>query len=89
MSRKALLLSFCSIISTASWADVKSVDEASATEIQEQSLAAVASKNNNIATPSFSEKALVERYILDELKATRHDLQDLERRLTIEITDRE
>ncbi|MBB1274738.1 MULTISPECIES: tetratricopeptide repeat protein [Psychromonas] len=89
MSRKALLLSFCSIISIASWADVKSTDEDSATETQEQSLAAVASKTNNIATPSFSEKALVERYILDELKATRHDLQDLERRLTIEITDRE
>ena len=89
MSRKALLLSFCSIISTVSWADVKSVDEASVNEIQEQSLAAVASKTNNTSTPSFSEKALVERYILDELKATRHDLQDLERRLTIEITDRE
>lgn len=35
------------------------------------------------------EKPLIERYILDELKATRYDLQDLERRLTIEITDRE
>lgn len=35
------------------------------------------------------ERPLVERYILDELKATRHDLQDLERRLMIEITDRE
>jgi len=35
------------------------------------------------------EKPLIERYILDELKSTRHDLQDLERRLTIEITDRE
>jgi len=35
------------------------------------------------------EKPLIERYILDELKATRHDLQDLERRLTVEITDRE
>jgi len=35
------------------------------------------------------EKPLIERYILDELKSTRHDLQDLERRLVIEITDRE
>lgn len=38
---------------------------------------------------TIEEKPLVERYILDELKATRHDLQDLERRLTVEITDRE
>ncbi|GAM67935.1 TPR repeat containing protein [Vibrio sp. JCM 19236] len=35
------------------------------------------------------DRPLVERYILDELKALRHDQQDLERRLTIEITDRE
>lgn len=35
------------------------------------------------------QKPLIERYILDEIKSTRHDLQDLERRLTIEITDRE
>ncbi|GLO63841.1 hypothetical protein MACH09_43490 [Vibrio sp. MACH09] len=35
------------------------------------------------------ERPLVERYILDELKALRHDQQDLERRLTIQITDRE
>jgi len=39
--------------------------------------------------PSVIEKPLIERYILDELKSTRMDLQDLERRLTIEITDRE
>ncbi len=35
------------------------------------------------------ERPLVERYILDELKALRQDQQDLERRLTIQITDRE
>lgn len=35
------------------------------------------------------ERPLIERYILDELKALRHDQQDLERRLTIQITDRE
>lgn len=41
------------------------------------------------ANSEILQKPLIERYILDELKATRHDLQDLERRLTIEITDRE
>ncbi|KHT62082.1 hypothetical protein RJ45_19385 [Photobacterium gaetbulicola] len=35
------------------------------------------------------ERPLMERYILDELKALRIDQQDLERRLVIEITDRE
>ncbi|GLS91136.1 hypothetical protein GCM10007916_22050 [Psychromonas marina] len=37
----------------------------------------------------FFEKPLVERYVLDELKSLRHDFQDLERRLTIDITERE
>ncbi len=35
------------------------------------------------------DKPLMERYILDELKSLRTDQQDLERRLTIQITDRE
>lgn len=35
------------------------------------------------------EKPLIERYVLDELKSLRHDFQDLERRITIEMTDRE
>ena len=44
--------------------------------------------------PPYSEspildRPLVERYILDELRALRQDQQDLERRLTIQITDRE
>ncbi len=34
-------------------------------------------------------KPLVERYVLDELKSLRHDFQDLERNLTIAMTDRE
>lgn len=38
---------------------------------------------------SIYDKPLMERYVLDELKALRTDQQDLERRLTIEITDRE
>ncbi|ELR64925.1 TPR repeat containing protein [Photobacterium marinum] len=38
---------------------------------------------------SIYDKPLMERYVLDELKALRQDQQDLERRLTIEITDRE
>jgi tetratricopeptide (TPR) repeat protein len=35
------------------------------------------------------DRPLVERYILDELKALRQDQQDLERRMVVEITDRE
>lgn len=35
------------------------------------------------------DQPLVERYILDELKSVRQDLQDLERRLTINMTERE
>ncbi|MBE3668635.1 hypothetical protein BOO25_06670 [Vibrio navarrensis] len=35
------------------------------------------------------DRPLMERYILDELKALRQDQQDLERRLTVQITDRE
>ncbi len=35
------------------------------------------------------DRPLVERYILDELKALRQDQQDLEKRMTIQITDRE
>ena len=38
---------------------------------------------------TFFEKPLVERYVLDELKSLRYDFQDLERRLTIAMTDRE
>lgn len=38
---------------------------------------------------SIYDKPLMERYVLDELKSLRKDQQDLERRLTIEITDRE
>ncbi len=38
---------------------------------------------------SILERPLVERYILDELKSLRQDQQDLERRLTIQMTDRE
>ncbi|MFB9215223.1 tetratricopeptide repeat protein [Vibrio sinaloensis] len=35
------------------------------------------------------DRPLVERYILDELKSLRQDQQDLEKRLVIQITDRE
>ncbi len=49
----------------------------------------------NIATPllhselSILDRPLIERYILDELKSLRMEQQDLERRLTVDITDRE
>ncbi|MDA0127822.1 hypothetical protein OH458_07015 [Vibrio sp. MarTm2] len=35
------------------------------------------------------DRPLMERYIIDELKSLRQDQQDLERRLTIQMTDRE
>ncbi|WP_028762336.1 tetratricopeptide repeat protein [Shewanella colwelliana] len=35
------------------------------------------------------DRPLIERYILDELKALRMEQQDLERRMTVDITDRE
>lgn len=35
------------------------------------------------------DRPLMERYILDELKLLRTEQQDLERRLTVQITDRE
>ncbi|UJF19955.1 hypothetical protein L0B53_10945 [Vibrio sp. SS-MA-C1-2] len=38
---------------------------------------------------SLYDKPLMERYVLDELKSLRTDQQDLERRLVIEMTDRE
>ena len=43
----------------------------------------------NQSDKSIYEKPLVERYVLDELKSLRTEQQDLERRLIIEITDRE
>ncbi len=46
-------------------------------------------ETNGGAERGLYEKPLVERYVLDELKSLRHDFQDLERRLIIEITDRE
>ena len=86
---KAIIFVLFSLLSSVTWADVETTDESVAASVQEQTAAAVSNKTNDVATASFVEKPLVERYILDELKATRHDLQDLERRLTIEITDRE
>lgn len=41
------------------------------------------------AEQSIYDKPLMERYVLDELKTLRTDQQDLERRLIIQITDRE
>lgn len=41
------------------------------------------------AKTTFFEKPLIERYVLDELKSLRYDFQDLERRITIAMTDRE
>ena len=37
----------------------------------------------------LNSKPLIERYMLDELKSLRHDFQDLERRITIDVTERE
>ncbi|WEM41295.1 hypothetical protein PTW35_11705 [Photobacterium sp. DA100] len=50
---------------------------------------ALASAETPPAEDKILERPLMERYVLDELKALRIDQQDLERRLVIEITDRE
>ena len=89
MQVKAIIFVIFSLLSSVTWADVETTEESIAASVQEQTQAAVSKKTHDVDTASFAEKPLVERYILDELKATRHDLQDLERRLTIEITDRE
>jgi tetratricopeptide (TPR) repeat protein len=57
-------------------------------------LAALLSFSPNAAEQKHSQteildRPLIERYILDELKALRQDQQDLERRMTVQITDRE
>ena len=38
---------------------------------------------------SIYDKPLIERYVLDELKSIRQDMQSLEKRVTVDITDRE
>ncbi|WP_413693529.1 tetratricopeptide repeat protein [Psychromonas sp. KJ10-2] len=98
MPIKVILFAFFSIISSLLWAEEETtqpVTEQSATAVEhvqkleaavESALAAREAQSN---TPIFAEKALVERYVLDELKVLRHDLQDLERSLTVQITDRE
>jgi tetratricopeptide (TPR) repeat protein len=53
------------------------------------SLSSLLAASENTTDKSIYEKPLIERYVLDELKALRTDQQDLERRLIIEITDRE
>lgn len=46
--------------------------------------------SNTTQSPSeIFDKPLMERYVLDELKSLRHDFQDLERRVTIDVTERE
>lgn len=52
-------------------------------------LAAPDFTTNNNDKNGLYDKPLVERYVLDELKSLRHDFQDLERNLTIAMTDRE
>ncbi|WP_143698233.1 hypothetical protein [Vibrio sp. qd031] len=56
--------------------------------------AVIASPEQTQASPIHSQqplldRPLLERYILDELKALRTEQQDLERRMVVEITDRE
>ena len=49
----------------------------------------ISAENEAYSEKSIYDKPLMERYVLDELKSLRHDQQDLERRLIIEITERE
>lgn len=46
-------------------------------------------EENKYSQSDLLDRPLMERYILDELKALRQEQQDLERRLTVQITDRE
>lgn len=48
-----------------------------------------ASEENKYSDQEYLDRPLMERYILDELKQLRIEQQDLERRLTIQMTDRE
>ncbi len=61
---------------------------------QGQLLAKTQQSENIKTAEKYSESALLdrplmERYILDELKSLRQEQQDLERKLTVQITDRE
>ncbi|MEF1229108.1 hypothetical protein QTO05_22905 [Vibrio fortis] len=49
----------------------------------------VASEEARYSEKEYLDRPLMERYILDELKSLRIEQQDLERRMTIQITDRE
>lgn len=48
-----------------------------------------ASEETRYSEQEYLDRPLMERYILDELKSLRIEQQDLERRMTIQITDRE
>lgn len=47
------------------------------------------SQTNIHTEPALLDKPLMERYVLDELKSLRQNQQDLERRMILQITDRE
>ncbi|WP_390905161.1 tetratricopeptide repeat protein [Vibrio fortis] len=49
----------------------------------------VASEETRYSEQEYLDRPLMERYILDELKSLRTDQQDLERRMIVQITDRE
>ncbi|KAB0301770.1 hypothetical protein F2Z80_22295 [Vibrio fortis] len=49
----------------------------------------VASEETRYSEKEYLDRPLMERYILDELKSLRIEQQDLERRMIIQITDRE
>lgn len=49
----------------------------------------VASEETRYSEKEYLDRPLMERYILDELKSLRIEQQDLERRMAIQITDRE
>ncbi len=49
----------------------------------------MAEETEKYSQTEMLDRPLIERYILDELKSLRMDQQDLERKLTIQITDRE
>ncbi|MGB2079860.1 MAG: TPR end-of-group domain-containing protein [Vibrio sp.] len=58
-------------------------------ELKEANITPPAADPAKYSTSELLDRPLMERYILDELKDVRIQQQDLERRLTIQMTDRE
>ncbi|SJL84582.1 Tetratricopeptide repeat protein [Vibrio palustris] len=83
MVKRVFLFLLCTVMSLSS---VLAEAETSSTSTQSTAHKEATSRQSEVP---MLERPLMERYVLDELKSLRQDQQDLERRLTIQITDRE